>query len=127
MKEQDLIEADLILIVAGVSGISWTAVPVSWRTYRYNPRQDYKLLIVCKMVPYVVVAYFMVFSCLVFGYVCRGSLLDVAIFTPIASMPCWAQYVTYANPMRCFADAMRGIFLKGCTLADIWKDRADGN
>lgn len=42
--------------------------------------------ILCKMIPYVAVAFFMVFSCLglsyaVFGYGCRGSLLDIVIFT----------------------------------------------
>jgi len=42
--------------------------------------------ILCKMIPYVCVAYFMVFSCMflsriVFGYGCAGSLLDVSIFT----------------------------------------------
>ena len=31
---------------------------------------------------------------------------------------------TYANPLRYFADAMRAIFLKGCTLADTWPDLA---
>ena len=126
--------------------------------------------ILCKMIPYVAVAFFMVFSCLglsyaVFGYGCRGSLLDIVIFTfahivvmasfgllisnysdnarqamfviwffsmvfmlmsgiftPIQSMPGWARAITYANPLRYFADAMRSIVLKGCTLADTWPD-----
>ncbi|MGN0188869.1 MAG: ABC transporter permease [Candidatus Cryptobacteroides sp.] len=126
--------------------------------------------IICKMIPYVVIAYFMVFSCLllawlVFGYACKGSYLDIiiftfahivvmaslgllisnysenvqqamfviwffsmifmlmsGIFTPVESMPEWAKVITYANPLRYYADAMRAIFLKGCTLADTWKD-----
>lgn len=126
--------------------------------------------IICKMVPYIAVAYFMVFSCLllawiVFGYTVEGSLLDVAvftlahilvmasfgllvsnysdnaqqamfviwffsmvfmlisgIFTPISSMPRWARIVAMGNPLTYFADAMRGICLKGSTLADTWKD-----
>lgn len=126
--------------------------------------------IVCKMIPYVAVAYFMVFSCmllswLVFGYGCEGSLLDICIFTlahiivmasfgllvsnysenaqqamfiiwffsmifmlmsgiftPVESMPGWARTITYANPLLYYADAMRGIMLKGSTLADTWKD-----
>lgn len=126
--------------------------------------------IVCKMVPYIAVAYFMVFSCLllariVFGYTVEGSLLDVAIFTfahilvmssfgllvsnysdnaqqamfviwffsmvfmlmsgiftPISSMPLWAKTIAMCNPLTYFADAMRGICLKGSTLADTWKD-----
>lgn len=126
--------------------------------------------IVCKMIPYLAVAYFMVFSCMLlskitFGYGCAGSLLDICIFTfvhivvmasfgllvsnysdnaqqamfiiwffsmifmlvggiftPIASMPGWAKAVAYANPLTYFADAMRGIMLKGSTLADTWFD-----
>lgn len=126
--------------------------------------------IVCKMVPYIAVAYFMVFSCLllsylVFGYGSVGSLADICIFTfahivvmasfgllvsnfsdnaqqamfviwffsmvfmlmsgiftPIESMPAWAKAVSYANPLTYYADAMRGICLKGCTLADTWVD-----
>ena len=126
--------------------------------------------IVCKMIPYLAVAYFMVFSCMLlskiaFGYGCAGSLVDICIFTfvhivvmasfgllvsnysdnaqqamfiiwffsmifmlvggiftPIASMPGWAKAVAYANPLTYFADAMRGIMLKGSTLADTWLD-----
>ena len=126
--------------------------------------------IICKMIPYVAVAYFLLFSCLlltriVFGYSCQGSLLAIAlftfahivvmasfgllisnysentqqamfviwffsmvfmlmsgIFTPIASMPRWAEIITYANPLRYYADAMRSIYLKGGTLLDNWFD-----
>lgn len=126
----------------------------------------------CKMIPYVAVAFFMVFSCMLlakiaFGYGCAGSLLDISIFTlahiivmasfgllvsnysenaqqamfiiwffsmvfmlmsgiftPIASMPAWAKVVSYANPLTYYADAMRGIVLKGSTLADTWLDLA---
>ena len=126
--------------------------------------------IICKMIPYVAVAYFMVFSCmllawLVFGYGCKGNFLDIiiftfahilvmasfgllisnysdnsqqamfviwffsmvfmlmsGIFTPVESMPEWAQAITYINPLRYFADAMRSTVLKGATLAQTWKD-----
>ncbi len=128
--------------------------------------------IVCKMIPYWVIAFFILTSCLViawtvFGYVCKGNLLllylftvlDIivmaglgllisnysnnaqqamfviwffavifmlmsGIFTPIASMPEWAKAITWLNPMRYFADAMRAVFLKGSSLADIWYDAA---
>ena len=128
--------------------------------------------IVCKMVPNIAVAFFMVFSCLlltwiVFGYVSKGSLLDIAvftlahilamasfgllvsnfsdntqqamfviwffsmvfmllsgIFTPIESMPGWAQDITLVNPLRNFARALSAIVLKGCTFADTWPDLA---
>lgn len=126
--------------------------------------------IVSKMVPYLCVAFFMVFTCLLlarifFGFGVEGSLLDIGlftfahilvmssfgllvsnysentqqamfviwffsmvfmlisgIFTPLNSMPKWARIVAGANPLTYFADAMRGIVLKGATLADTWKD-----
>lgn len=126
--------------------------------------------IVSKMVPYLCVAFFMVFTCLLlarifFGFGVDGSLLDIGlftfahilvmssfgllvsnysentqqamfviwffsmvfmlisgIFTPLNSMPKWARIVAGANPLTYFADAMRGIVLKGATLADTWKD-----
>ena len=128
--------------------------------------------IICKMIPYWAIAFFVLTACLliawaVFGYVCRGRLLwlylyttlDIVvmaglgllisnyssnaqqamfviwffavifmlmsgIFTPIASMPEWAQTITYFNPMRYYADAMRSVYLKGSTPADIWYDAA---
>lgn len=128
--------------------------------------------IVCKLIPYWAVAFFILSACLViarlvFGYSCRGSLADLylftalqimvtagmgllisnysdnaqqamfviwffmmvfmlmsGIFTPIASMPDWAKAITYLNPMRYYADAMRAIYLKGSTIADVWKDAA---
>lgn len=51
-------------------------------------------------------------------------MLMSGIFTPIASMPDWAECITYLNPMRYYADAMRAVFLKGSTPADLWYDIA---
>lgn len=126
--------------------------------------------ILCKLIPYWVVAFFILSSCLiiawlVFGYTCKGSIYTLfvftvlqimvtsglgllisnysdnaqqaifitwffmmvfmlisGIFTPISSMPSWAQAITYLNPLRYYADAMRFIYLKGSTLLDIWYD-----
>lgn len=128
--------------------------------------------IICKMVPYVVVAYTILFTCLLltrlsYGYSCQGSVLLISlftlahivvmasfgllisnfsdntqqamfviwffsmvfmlmsgIFTPIESMPKWAEMITYANPLRYYADAMRSIYLKGGGLPDTWLDLA---
>ena len=128
--------------------------------------------IICKMIPYWVIAFFVLTACLliawaVFGYTCRGNVLwrylfttlDIivmaglgllisnyssnaqqamfviwffavifmlmsGIFTPIASMPDWARAITYFNPMRYYADAMRAVYLKGSTPADVWYDAA---
>ena len=130
------------------------------------------IFILCKLIPYWLVAFFVLTACLliarwVFDYSCAGSIglmyfftagnilvtagmgllisnysdnaqqamfvtwffmmvfmLVSGIFTPIASMPGWGQAITYLNPMRYYADAMRGIYIKGSTLADVWTDAA---
>jgi len=46
-------------------------------------------------------------------------ILMSGLLTPIASMPRWAQWLTYANPLRYYAEMMRFVYLKGCTIADI--------
>lgn len=126
--------------------------------------------ILCKLIPYWCVAFFILAACLlvawiVFGYTCRGSLWNVflftgldimvtaglgllisnysdnaqqamfvtwffmmifmlvsGIFTPISSMPDWAKAITYLNPLRYYSDAMRSVFIKGSSLADVWYD-----
>lgn len=41
------------------------------------------------------------------------------LFTPINSMPQWAQVVARCNPLSYFIQAMRAIYLKGSGLADL--------
>lgn len=41
------------------------------------------------------------------------------IFTPVESMPTWAQMVAELNPIKHFAVILRGVLMKGATLADI--------
>lgn len=41
------------------------------------------------------------------------------LFTPIDSMPEWAQGITYAIPTRYFNDIMRAVYLKGASITDI--------
>lgn len=130
------------------------------------------IFILCKLIPYWLVAFFVLTACLliarwVFGYTCAGSvglmyfftagnilvtagmgllisnysdnaqqamfvtwffmmvfMLVSGIFTPIASMPGWAQAITYLNPMRYYADAMRSVYIKGSSLTDVWTDAA---
>lgn len=43
------------------------------------------------------------------------------LFTPISSMPEWAQIVTYAVPPRYFNEIIRAIYLKGATMSDLWQ------
>src|SRR4051812_295484 len=41
------------------------------------------------------------------------------LYTPIESMPTWAQWVTKFNPVSYFIEVMRRVILKGSSLADI--------
>ena len=41
------------------------------------------------------------------------------LFTPIGSMPEWAQYITYAVPPRFFNEIMRSIYLKGTSIFEL--------
>ena len=41
------------------------------------------------------------------------------LFTPISSMPEWAQKITLANPVRYFVEVMRMVYLKGSGFADL--------
>jgi ABC-2 type transport system permease protein len=46
-------------------------------------------------------------------------ILISGLFTPISSMPDWAQNITYINPIRYFVEVMRLIYLKGSGFTDI--------
>ncbi|RXK80654.1 ABC transporter permease [Chlorobaculum sp. 24CR] len=46
-------------------------------------------------------------------------ILLSGLFTPIQSMPHWAQNLTLANPVRHFVDIMRRVMLKGSDFGDI--------
>jgi ABC-2 type transport system permease protein len=40
-------------------------------------------------------------------------ILISGLYTPINSMPQWAQSMTYINPLRYFIEVMRMVYLKG--------------
>jgi len=46
-------------------------------------------------------------------------ILMSGLFTPIESMPKWAQIFTNFNPIKYFVEVMRMVMLKGSTLTDI--------
>jgi len=46
-------------------------------------------------------------------------ILMSGLFTPIESMPMWAQYITEFNPIKYFVEVMRMVMLKGANLSDI--------
>jgi len=43
---------------------------------------------------------------------------------PIANMPALIQYITYLMPLRYFLEIVRGIFLKGATMQELWPQAA---
>jgi len=46
-------------------------------------------------------------------------VLMCGLFTPIESMPDWAQYLTIPNPLAHFVTVMRSVLLKGSDFWDI--------
>ncbi len=46
-------------------------------------------------------------------------ILMSGLFTPIESMPKWAQYLTIPNPVAHFVHVMRSVLLKGSSLTDV--------
>lgn len=48
-------------------------------------------------------------------------ILMSGLFTPIESMPEWAQKITLFNPIRYFVEIIRMVMLKGATFSDITK------
>ena len=47
-------------------------------------------------------------------------ILMSGLFTPIESMPVWAQNITEFNPIKYFVEVMRMVMLKGSTFIDVW-------
>lgn len=48
-------------------------------------------------------------------------LLLSGLFTPVRSMPEWAQWISRFNPLTYFVEVMRMVYLKGSGLADLWQ------
>lgn len=46
-------------------------------------------------------------------------ILMSGLFTPIESMPVWAQFITEFNPVKYFVEVVRMVMLKGSSLSDI--------
>lgn len=49
-------------------------------------------------------------------------LLMSGLFTPVESMPHWAQLIDLGNPLYYFVRIMRGVILKGAHFVDIYND-----
>jgi ABC-2 type transport system permease protein len=51
-------------------------------------------------------------------------MLMSGLFTPIDSMPDWAQKITFVLPPRYFVDILRSLYLKGTTFIELWHNFA---
>ena len=49
-------------------------------------------------------------------------ILMSGLFTPVNSMPDWAEKVTRINPLRYFIEIMRSIFFKASRISNLWQD-----
>lgn len=58
-----------------------------------------------------------------FAFIMIFQLMS-GLFTPISSMPRWAQYITYAIPPRYFIEIMRSVYLKGASIIELWQQFA---
>ncbi|MDE6534746.1 MAG: ABC transporter permease [Muribaculaceae bacterium] len=58
-----------------------------------------------------------------FAFIMIFQLMS-GLFTPISSMPRWAQCVTLFIPPRYFVEIMRSIYLKATPLTDLWPQYA---
>lgn len=58
-----------------------------------------------------------------FAFIMIFQLMS-GLFTPISSMPQWAQCITYVIPPRYFIEIMRSVYLKGSTVAELWQPYA---
>lgn len=47
-------------------------------------------------------------------------ILMSGLFTPVSSMPMWAQYITDINPLKYFMQVMRMVYLKGSTITQLF-------
>jgi ABC-2 type transport system permease protein len=56
-----------------------------------------------------------------FLFVLPAVLLS-GIMTPIRAMPAWLQPITWANPLRYFAELVRGVLLRGAGFAELWRE-----
>jgi ABC-2 type transport system permease protein len=49
-------------------------------------------------------------------------LLMSGLFTPMRSMPDWAQWMAHLNPVMYFTRVMRAVLLRGAGFADVARD-----
>lgn len=49
------------------------------------------------------------------------AVLLSGVLTPLRAMPDWLAWLTWLNPVRYYVEVLRGVLLKGASLADLWR------
>ncbi len=105
------------------------AFVLAWLVYDFTPRGSLVSLYVFALVFISVISGFgllvsnfsdtMQQAMFVMFFFVLVFMLMSGLFTPVTSMPDWAQTLSRANPPRYFIEAMRMIFLKGSAIGDL--------
>ena len=105
---------------------------LSWLIYGITPVGSFLLIYLLAIVMALVMSAFglivsnssetMQQAMLVMWFCMVCFILLSGLFTPVRSMPDWAQILTLANPMRYFIDAMRTVFIRGGNIMNVSKD-----
>ncbi len=105
------------------------ALVLAWITYDFAPKGSLVSLYVFALVFISVISGFgllvsnfsdtMQQAMFVMFFFVLVFMLMSGLFTPVTSMPDWAQALSRVNPPRYFIEAMRMIFLKGSAVKDL--------
>jgi len=49
------------------------------------------------------------------------AILLSGVLTPLRAMPDWLAWLTWLNPVRYYVEVLRGVLLKGASLAELWR------
>lgn len=103
---------------------------LAWLVYGFTPAGNLGLLYISIMLLALVMSGLglvvsnyssqMQQAMLVMWFIMVCFLLLSGLFTPVQSMPDWAQTLTMVNPMRYFIDAMRTLYVRGGTFQSVW-------
>ena len=76
------------------------------------------VFILAKLLPYWLIGFLVLTGCFILAWLLVVILMS-GLFTPISSMPEWAQIITIFNPLKYFMEVMRMIYLKGSGFFDL--------
>ena len=107
---------------------------LSWLVYGYVPSGSF-FVIYCGVILFILVISSFGLIISNFSQTMQQSMLVMfffmlifnlmsGLFTPVRSMPEWAQYISAFIPPKYFINIMRGVYQRGCGFADLWQQFA---